>query len=266
MKKITIITSIIFCTTLSFGFNLGSFTESIMEKVTNSSESSSKSLNLSNSTISSGLKAALEIGVDYAVKSLGAKNGYFNNSLVKIPLPENLQKIESLIRKAGGDKIADDLILSMNTAASKAAPKTARIFIDAIEKMNLEDAKKILNGGDHAATEYFKENTTNNLKKMITPIIQESMKENSVAGYYDTFNTYYKKYGKGVIENSGIMGLAKNYGVDSYLPSASNENLDDYVTTKAIDGLFKMIASKEISIRNNPVEQTTSLLKKVFGK
>ncbi len=268
MKKISIVASMVLCTTLSFGFDLNQITKSVMDNVTKPSSTSStdSKTGISDSTVSSGLKEALKVGVDYAVKNLGANNGYLNNSLVKIPLPENLQKVEGLIRKAGGDKIADDLVNSMNSAATNAAPETAEIFVDAIDKMSLEDAQKILNGGENAATNYFKENTTSSLKKLITPIIQKTMKENQVAGYYDTFNTYYKQYGKGLVDNSSVGNLAKSFGVDSYLPSSSDQNLDKYVTDKAIDGLFKMIGSKEASIRSNPVEQTTSILKQVFGK
>ena len=267
MKKTSIAASIVLCTTLSFGFDLNSITKSVMDNVSKpSNTATSSTTGMENSTVSSGLKEALKVGVDYAVKSLGANNGYLNNSLVKIPLPENLQKAEGLIRGVGGDKIADDLINSMNNAATKAAPKTAEIFVDAINKMSLTDAQKILNGGKNAATDYFKTNTTTSLKKMITPIVQETMKENQVAGYYDTFNGYYKQYGKGLVDNSSVGNLAKSFGVDSYLPGASDQNLDEYVTDKAIDGLFKMIAEKEASIRSNPIEQTTSLLKQVFGK
>ena len=268
IKKVTITASLVLCTTLSFGFDLGSIAKGVMDNV-NSSEKSSTSTTantINNSTVSNGLKEALKVGVDYAVKNLGANNGYLNNSLVKIPLPENLQKVEGIVRKVGGEKMADDLINSMNSAATKAAPKTAEIFIEAIDKMSLTDAKKILNGSDNAATDYFKTNTTQSLKKLISPIIQKSMKENQVATYYDAFNSYYKQYGKGLVDNSSVMGLAKNFGVDSYLPGTSDQNLDEYVTNRAIDGLFKMIATKEAAIRSNPIEQTTSILKQVFGK
>ncbi|WP_421716350.1 DUF4197 domain-containing protein [Arcobacter arenosus] len=266
-KKTSLVASLLLCSTISFAFDLGSITKAVTDSVTKSSNPSSTSTDssLTNSTVSSGLKEALKVGVDYAVNSLGAQNGYLNNSLVKIPLPENLQKAETLIRKLGGDKVADDLIKSMNNAATKAAPKTAEIFVNAIDKMTLDDAKKILNGDKNAATNYFKDNTSNSLRNMIKPIVQETMAQNSVAKYYDTFNSYYKQYGQGVVENSSVMNLAKGFGVDSYIPSASDENLDDYVTNKAIDGLFEMIAQKEALIRTNPVEQTTSLLKKVFG-
>ncbi len=267
MKKLSIAAAIVLSSTLAFSFDLGSITKSVMDNVTQSpSSTTSAKSGLSDSTVTSGLKEALKVGVDFAVKNLGANNGYLNNSLVKIPLPENLQKAEGMIRKVGGEKMADDLINSMNSAATKAAPETAKIFVDAIDKMSLEDAQKILAGDENAATDYFKSSTTASLKKMIAPIIQGTMKENQVAGYYDAFNGYYKQYGKGLVDNSGVMGLAKNFGVDSYLPGSSDQNLDEYVTDKAIDGLFKMIAEKEAAIRSNPVAQTTSLLKQVFGK
>ncbi|WP_320033538.1 DUF4197 domain-containing protein [Halarcobacter sp.] len=268
MKKNIICASIILSSTLAFGFDFGSIAKEVIGNVTKDSTTNSSSkntTNLSNSTVSSGLKEALKVGVDYAVKNLSETNGYLDNSLVKIPLPENLQKVETLIRKAGGDEIANDLIKSMNSAATNAAPKTAEVFVSAIEKMSLEDATKILNGDKNAATDYFKTNTNSSLKEVIKPIIQKTMEENSVAKYYNAFNSYYKQYGKEYVNNSEVMNLAKNFGVDSYLPSSSDENLDDYVTQKAIDGLFKMIAEKEAAIRSNPIEQTSSILKQVFG-
>jgi len=267
MNKKIILSSLVICSTLSFAFDLNSFTKEIVNDITKTETKEDKTVtsSLSQDTVSKGLKEALKVGVNYATKTLGAQNGYLNNADVKIPLPENLQKAETIIRSAGGDKIADDLIKSMNNAATNAAPETAKIFIDAIEKMNLEDAKKILAGDEHSATNYFKENTNEALRKLIKPIVNKTMQENSVSKYYDTFNTYYKQYGKEYVENSSVMNLAKNFGVDEYIPSSSDESLDDYVTNKAIDGLFKMISEKEASIRENPVEQTTSILKKVFG-
>jgi len=270
IKKASIAASLVLCTTLSFGFDLGSITKGVMDNMKSSTTSSTSKTDskteLSNSSVTNGLKEALKVGVDYAVKNLGSNNGYLNNSLVKIPLPENLQKAEGIIRKAGGDKMADDLINSMNSAATQAAPKTAEIFVEAIDKMSLSDAQKILAGDENAATDYFKSNTVTSLKKMITPIIQETMKQNQVASYYDSINSFYKTNAKDFVDNSTVMGMAKDFGVDSYLPGSSEQNLDEYVTEKAIDGLFKMIAEKEAAIRSNPLAQTTSLLKKVFGK
>ena len=238
--------------------------ENVTKEQTTTQETSTS--NLSDTTVSNGLKEALKTGVNYAVTQLGSNNGYLNNTAVKIPLPDNLAKAETLIRSIGGDKMADNLINSMNTAASKAAPKTAEVFVEAIDKMTLTDAQAILSGGNDAATNYFKANTSDSLKKLITPIIQETMKENQVASYYDTANNLYKSNAKGLVDNSGVMGLAKNFGVDSFIPGSSDERLDEYITTKAIDGLFTMIGQKEAAIRANPLEQTSSILKEVFGK
>jgi hypothetical protein len=269
MKKKIVVSSVIISATFCFAFDFSSITKDVVNSLNNDTQKQeqSASLNaLSQETVSSGLKKALKVGVDYAIKNLGAQNGYLNNPVVKIPLPKNLQKIEGIVRKVGGDEIADNLINSMNTAASNAAPKTAKIFADVIDKMSLEDAKKILAGDEHSATNYFKENTNEDLTQMIKPIILESMKNNSVSKYYNTFNAYYKEYGQEYVENSSIMSAAKSFGANKYIPNASDEKLEDYVTNRAINGLFEMIAQKEASIRQNPAEQTTSLLKKVFGQ
>ncbi len=261
MKKVVVVLFV--AVSLTYAFDLGSFAKSIVSSGASSSEN--RVGGLDNSTVASGLKEALKKGVKYAASSLGKNNGYLNNSFVKIPLPQNLAKAEKIVRKLGGDKIADDLINSMNSAASKAAPKTVNIFMDAIDKISLSDAKKILAGKKDAATQYFKRHTSDSLEKMISPIVDKTMQENSVVKYYDVFNEYYKKYGKKYIDNSGLMSIAKNFGADSYLPSDKDENLNKYVTDKAIDGLFKMIAKEEANIRENPIARTTSLLKKVFN-
>ena len=280
MKKSIIASTLILTTTFTFAFDLGSIAKSVVDNVTQEQTTtttqkttvavaptqSNTNSNISDSTVSNGLKEALKTGVNFAVTQLGTNNGYLNNTAVKIPLPDNLAKAETLLRSAGGNKMADDLINSMNTAASKAAPQTAEIFMNAIDKMSLADAQGILSGGNEAATNYFKANTTDSLKKLISPIVQETMKENNVASYYDTINNVYKSSAKGLVENSGIMSMAKNFGVDSYIPTSSDESLDSYITTKTIDGLFTMIGQKEAAIRANPVEQTTSILKQVFGK
>ena len=271
MKRIIIYSTILLSTSFLQAFDFGSLMNTATE-VMNTQEKQSPTLtstkstsNLNSSIVSDGLKEALKTGVDYGIKELSKDGGYLNNSSVKIPLPENLAKAESLIRSAGGDKIADDLINSMNSAATKAAPKTAKILVSSIDSMSIDDAKNILAGDKNAATEYFKTHTTKDLKEMIKPIIQETMKENNVASYYDTFNEYYGTYGKDLVKSSGMMDMAKSFGADQYIPQTTDENLDDYVTQKAIDGLFEMIASKEADIRENPIAQTTSLLKQVFG-
>jgi hypothetical protein len=280
MKKSIIVSTLILSSSLTFAFDIGSIAKSVVDNVTKEQTSTqattsekattnttnTSTSNISDSTVTSGLKEALKTGVNYAVTQLGSSNGYLDNSAVKIPLPDNLAKAETLLRSVGGNQMADNLINSMNTAASKAAPKTAEVFINAIDKMSVTDAQAILSGGNEAATNYFKANTSNSLKKLIAPIIQETMKENQVATYYDTVNNLYKSSAKGLVDNSGVMGMAKSFGVDSYIPGSSDESLDEYITTKAIDGLFTMIGQKEAAIRANPVEQTSSILKQVFGK
>jgi hypothetical protein len=280
MKKSIIVSTLILSSSLTFAFDLGSIAKSVVDNVTKEQTSTqattsekattnttnTSTSNISDSTVTSGLKEALKTGVNYAVTQLGSSNGYLDNSAVKIPLPDNLAKAETLLRSVGGNQMADNLINSMNTAASKAAPKTAEVFVNAIDKMSVTDAQAILSGGNEAATNYFKANTSDSLKKLIAPIIQETMKENQVATYYDTVNNLYKSSAKGLVDNSGVMGMAKSFGVDSYIPGSSDESLDEYITTKAIDGLFTMIGQKEAAIRANPVEQTSSILKQVFGK
>ena len=280
MKKSIIVSTLILSSSLTFAFDLGSIAKSVVDNVTKEQTSTqattsekattnttnTSTSNISDSTVTSGLKEALKTGVNYAVTQLGSSNGYLDNSAVKIPLPDNLAKAETLLRSVGGNQMADNLINSMNTAASKAAPKTAEVFVNAIDKMSVTDAQAILSGGNEAATNYFKANTSDSLKKLIAPIIQETMKENPVATYYDTVNNLYKSSAKGLVDNSGVMGMAKSFGVDSYIPGSSDESLDEYITTKAIDGLFTMIGQKEAAIRANPVEQTSSILKQVFGK
>ena len=270
IDKLALASALIVSTSLLQAFDFGGLVESATQAYSQDKKQSTQKIdtkpNLSSDIVSDGLKQALKSGVDFGISELSKDGGYLNNASVKIPLPKNLATAESLIRKAGGDKIANDLINSMNNAATKAAPKTASIFIEAIDKMSIDDAKGILAGDNHAATEYFKTHTTKDLQEMIQPIIEETMAENNVASYYDTFNDTYKEYGKGLVESSGVMDLAKSVGADSYLPSATDENLNEYVTNKAIDGLFKMIAEKEDEIRKDPIAQTTSILKEVFGK
>jgi len=267
MRIVSVVTIIAFTSSMAFSFSFSNLMDEAVKATTTTSSQSTASVSsrLSNSTVTSGLKEALRLGVDYGVKELSKKDGYLSNTNVKIPLPDKLSKAESLIRKFGGDKIADDLIVSMNNAATEAAPKTASIFVDAVDKMSIEDAQKILSGGDEAATQYFQKNTTSSLVSMIKPIVQKSMQDNGVAKYYDTFNEFYSSNVKGMVDNSSVMNMAKSFGVDQYLPSDKDAKLDDFVTQKAIDGLFKMIAAKEAEIRKNPIAQTTSLLKQVFG-
>ncbi len=197
------------------------------------------------STIISGLKEALSIGTDKAVKNLSQVDGYFGNQVIKILMPEKIQKVADILREIGYQKQVDDFVLSMNRAAEKAAPQAASIFVDAIKGMTIEDAKKILNGGDTAATEFFKSKTHDKIYSAFKPIISSSMDEIGVTHSYKE-----------------MMGKYES------LPFMSKESvdLDHYVTNKAMDGLFYMVGQEEKKIRTDPAARITDLLKTVFGK
>lgn len=268
MKKLITISSLILLTSTQVNANWQDLAGSVLKSVSESkstTSSNSATTTLSNTTISNGLKEALKKGVETAVSTLGKENGFYNNSLVKIPLPDNLEKIKTVVEKAGGEKYVKDLELAINNAATQAAPKTASIFVEAINKLSIDEANKILNGADNAATTYFKNNTSSKLKELITPIVKNSISNNQVASYYTSFNEFYKSNVKSYVNSTSVMSYAKSFGVDSYLPGNSDESLDEYITNKALDGIFTMIEKEEKAIRENPVERTTSLLKQVFG-
>ena len=190
------------------------------------------------------LKQALTQGAETAVRNLARENGYLGNDRVRIPLPQNLQKVDGMLRKFGMGKYADELITSMNHAAEAAVPEAKALLIGAVKKMTVEDAKGILTGGDDAATQYFRRNTETALAGKFKPIINRAMQKVKVAEKYDQFA------GKGV-----------KFG----LVDERDARLDDYITRKALDGLFLMMVEQEKAIRANPLKATGSLVKKVFS-
>jgi hypothetical protein len=197
-------------------------------------------------TVASGLKEALSVGTKNAVNALSKTNGYFGNEAVKILLPENVRRVGDALRMAGYQKEVDAFILSMNRAAEKAAPKAADIFAGAIGEMSITDAQKILNGGNTAATEYFKSKTSSKLFDAFKPDISQSMNEVGVTKAYKAMTDRY----------TAMMPFAKVESLD----------LDRYVTNKSLDGLFYMVGQEETKIRTNPAARTTELLRKVFAK
>ena len=197
------------------------------------------------STIISGLKEALSIGTDNAVKNVSQVDGYFGNQAIKILMPEKIQKVADILKSIGYQKQVDDFVFSMNRAAEKAAPQAASIFVGAIKEMTFEDARKILNGGDTAATDFFKSKTHDKIYSAFKPIISSSVDEVGVT------HSYKEMMGK--YETLPFM-------------STTSIDLDHYVTTKAMDGLFYMVGQEEKKIRTNPAARVTDLLKTVFGK
>ncbi|HEY3066458.1 MAG TPA: DUF4197 domain-containing protein [Methylomirabilota bacterium] len=200
---------------------------------------------LSDERIASGLKEALNVGTRNAVNLTGKVDGYFANQAIKILMPEKLKTLESGLRAVGYGPQVDEFVLSMNRAAEKAAPSARTIFGDAITAMTFDDARRILGGGETAATEYFKGKTTDQLTTAFRPVVEKSMNEVGVTRSYQQ-----------------LLGLAKA------VPFLNLEgfDLDSYVVGKGLDGLFVVLADEERKIRKNPTARVTELLKDVFGR
>jgi len=199
---------------------------------------------LTNRDAVSGLKTALEKGSGAAVDLLGRTDGFFGNSAVKIPLPDSLKKYEKLMRNFGMGKYADELILTMNRAAEAAVPEAKKLFVASIKKLTVQDAKGILTGGQTSGTEYFKRTTSDQLRVKFLPIVKQATAKVKLA---DSYNRYAQK------------------GVQFGLVKKEQANLDDYVTQKALDGLFYMVGEEEKKIRQDPVGAGSDIIKKVFG-
>ncbi len=195
-------------------------------------------------TIAAGLKQALEHGTRRAVSALGQVDGYLKNPPVHIPVPDQLQRAESLLRRVGGGRYADQFVASLNRAAERAAPQAKSIFLDVIQAMTIQDAVGILRGSDDAATQYFRRHSQARLTATFRPLVARATSEVGVTAYYKRF-----------VEKAAATGLVDTRDLD----------LDDYVTRKALDGLFYMIAREEKRIREDPIARTTELLRKVFA-
>jgi len=199
---------------------------------------------ISTSDASAGVKEALAKGADFAVASLGKNNGFLGNDKVKIPLPGYLEKAETALRMFGLGKQADQLVNTMNHAAENAVAEARPILGNAIKQMSVQDAKGILTGGDDSVTEYFKRSSSEQLAKKFMPIVKAETRKLQLAEQYNQF-----------------AGKAASAG----LIDQKDADIDSYVTQKAMDGLFLMIAEEEKKLRSNPLAAGSSLLKKVFG-
>jgi hypothetical protein len=201
---------------------------------------------LSQTDVAAGLKEALEKGVGYAVDNLGKADGFLGNDKVKIPMPENLRKVDQVLRQLGQDKYADEFVVTMNRAAEEAVPLTADILKKGVRELTIEDAKKILNGPDDAATSYLRKVGGEQLRERISPIVEKATARTGVTSQY-----------KNLFNNLGFMGGFMN---------PEDYDIDRYVTDETMDGLFQMLAEQEKQIRENPLERTTDLLKRVFAR
>jgi hypothetical protein len=195
--------------------------------------------------IGEGLKQALQIGTENAVKLTGRTDGYFKNQAIKILMPEKLKTLERGLRAVGYDRDVDDFLLRMNRAAEQAAPSAKKIFWDAIGAMTIDDARGILNGPQTAATDYFKTKTTSQLTTAFSPVVHRTMTDVGVTKQYED-----------------LFARAQR------MPFLSLEafDLDQYVVGRALDGLFHVVGDEEKRIRTNPAARVTDLLREVFGQ
>ena len=200
---------------------------------------------LGDDKIISGLKEALTVGTENTVNLTGNPDGFLKNEAIKIVLPEKLQSMDKALRFAGFGPQVDEFVVSMNRAAEQAAPLAKPIFQDAVTNMSFDDAKKILNGGDTAATDYFKGKTWDQLATAFKPEVEKTMNQVGVTAQY-----------KQLVGQYTTMPFVKGPAFD----------LDDYVVGKSLDGLFYTLAQEEQKIRTNPAARVTDLLKEVFGK
>jgi hypothetical protein len=203
---------------------------------------------LTQQEIVAGLRAALDKGVDHAVSELGHDGGFFRNIEVRIPVPESLQPVERALRAVGQGALVDEFQLAINRAAEKAVPEAASVLVSSIKQMTFADAEQILRGHETAATDFFRRTSEANLYQRFLPIVKDATARSGVTAAY-----------KRMTDNPlAVVAAQAVLGRESV-------DLDAYVTSRALDGLFLKIAEQEKLIRENPAERTTEILRRVFG-
>lgn len=222
--------------------------EGVIGGVTGSGNSTATSTGsigtLSTEDITAGLREALRVGTERVVEQIGAADGFNTDPDIHIPLPQSLQDVQSTLKKFGLSSVADDVELKLNRAAEKAAPQTKDMIWNAITNMTLDDAKKIYDGPEDAATQYFKRTSSDGLANIIRPIIDQSLNEVGAIAAYDE-----------------MMGQYSN------IPFVLDvkADLSDHAVQMTLQGLFHYLAKEETAIRQNPAKRTTDLLVRVFG-
>ncbi len=200
---------------------------------------------LDETKIAQGLKEALRVGTENAVALTGRLDGYLANQAIKILMPPELSRLESGLRAIGLGAKVDEFVVSMNRAAEQAAPQARQIFVDAITGMSFADARRILGGGDTAATDYFRDTTTDRLTTAFRPVVEQKLGEVGVTRQY-----------------KDLFGRART------LPFLNVEgyDIDTYVVGKSLDGLFHVLGEEERKIRRDPAARASELLRDVFGR
>ena len=218
--------------------------KSIKEKAKTSVEATKK-VPLTNQEIVSGLKDALNIGIDKAGSKASALDGFNKSTIIRIPFPKEAKKMEDKLRMVGMGSKVDSFELALNRAAEIAAKKAAPLFIQAIKSMNVSDGMNLLKGEDDAATKYLQKNTTDSLYSTFKPIVKAALEKVKVTQYWNPLVSRYNKIP---------------------LTTKVNPDLEDYTTEKAMAGLFTLLAQEEKKIREQPAARVTDLLKKVFAE
>ncbi|RYJ42335.1 DUF4197 domain-containing protein [Flavobacterium beibuense] len=226
---------------LASNAQLGGLINKAKDKVT---DVTGTSTGLSNADIASALKEALNKGIDEQVTKLTAVDGFYKNDMVKILLPEELQKVDKTLRSVGMGNLADEGLLVLNRAAEDAVKEATPIFVNAVTSMTFSDAKNILMGDDRSATTYLEKTTSTQLYDKFSPVVKTSLDKVGADKVWAT-----------IIEKYNSLPLTKDV----------NPNLTDYVTSKAMSGVFTMISVEEKQIRTDLSSRTSDLLKKVFA-
>lgn len=199
---------------------------------------------LTDAEVARGLRQALVQGTERAVLQLGREDGFLANRTVRIALPPSLGRADAVLRKVGMSKYSDQLIIAMNRAAEQAVPEARALLVEAVDHMTIADAKAILTGPEDAATQYFRRHTQGALTARLQPIIQQATQRVRVAEAYGQY-----------------AGRAARFG----LIKKEDADLNAYVTSRTLEGLYLTIAAEERAIRRHPLRQTTDLLRRVFG-
>lgn len=201
---------------------------------------------ITNQEASSGLKAALDAGSAAAVGKLGVENGFLGNDKVKIKLPAILEQARPLLKMTGRGQQLDDLVVSMNRAAESAIPLAKPLLINAVKSMSVTDAKNILTGGDTSVTDFFRQKTASPLSVKFLPIVKSVTDRSGLASQYNGV--------VGQVAKSGLMKVPQQQAT-----------VEDYVTSRALDGLYLMIGEEEKAIRKDPIAYGSKIIGKVFG-
>lgn len=239
----TIITAVFLSCLISVAQAKGKWWEKLLgNNDKNETEFSVADLDLAD--ISGAFKQALTKGANTVVAQLGQNDGFNADNAIHIPLPKNLKKVRKILKKVGMSEMVDDLEIKLNRAAEIATPIAKNLFVQSIENMTFEDVKKIYNGPDDSATQYFKQKMSRSLAEKMSPIVDKSLSE---VGAVQALNTVMDKY------------------ADIPFVKSVKPDLTGHVVQKGMDGIFYYLAKQEAEIRKDPLKQTTDLLKKVFG-